>query len=87
MENTKHPERQPILFTRRQDKIQKTKRETKELGMETHPREGVMKWKFPNIRKPSNQRVCGSFGILEGNTNWRGKKKQNLTEYAPNRNS
>ena len=33
-----------------------TKGETKELGMETHPGEGVMKEeKFPNSRKPSHQ--------------------------------
>ena len=70
MENTKHPERQPILFTRRQDKIQKTKRETKELGTETRPREGVVKEeKFPNTRKPSHQRVCGEFWNLRGKHN------------------
>ena len=43
--------------------------------MKTRPREGVMKCKFPNTRKPSHQRVCGSFGISEGNTNWREKNK------------
>ena len=47
-EDTKHPEMQPILFERRWDKIQKTKRETKELGTETHPGEGVVEEKFPN---------------------------------------
>ena len=75
VENTRHPERQPILFERRYYKIQKTKRETKELGMETRPREAVVKGKFPNTRKPSHQRVCGTFGISEGNITWREKKK------------
>ena len=44
------------------------KRETKELGMETHPGEEVMKEeKFPNTRKFSHRWVCGEFGNLEGN--------------------
>jgi len=43
-------------------KIYKTKRETKELGMETHPGERVMEEeKFPNTRKPSHWQVCGEF--------------------------
>ena len=47
------------------------KRETKEVGMETHPRKGVLKEeKFPDTRKPSHQRVCGEFGISEGNVTW-----------------
>ena len=62
MEDTRHPERQYIVFKRRQDKIKKIKRETKELGMESHPREGVVKEeKCPNTRKPSHQWVCGEF--------------------------
>ena len=32
--------------------------------------------KFPNSRKPSHRRVCGSFGISEGNITRR-KTKQN----------
>ena len=62
-EDTKHPEMQPILFERRWDKIQKTKRETKELGTETHLGEGVVnEEKFPNTRKPS---PAGLWGDLE----------------------
>ena len=51
-----------------------TKRETKELGMETRPEEGVMKEKFPNTRKPSHQWVCGEFWNLRGQHNQEGKK-------------
>ena len=33
--------------------------------MEIHPRKRVLKEeKFPNTRKPSNQRVCGEFWDL-----------------------
>ena len=40
----------------------RTKRETKELGTETHPGEGVVKEeKLPNSRKPSHQWVCREF--------------------------
>ena len=36
--------------------------------METCPGEGVVKEeKFPNTRKPSHPRVCGSFGVSESN--------------------
>ena len=49
-EDTRHPERQPILFKRRQDEIEKIKRETKELGTKTHPGEGVVKKKFSNTK-------------------------------------
>ena len=38
----KHPEKQPIVFQGRQDKILKIKRETKELGTETRPGKGVL---------------------------------------------
>ena len=62
-EDTRHPERQPILFQRRWDKILKIKRETKELGTETCHAEGVMKEeKFPNSRKTLTGRFMGSFG-------------------------
>ena len=64
-----------------------TKRETKELGMETCPREGVMKEKFPNSRKLSHWRACGEFWNLRGQHNKEKKKKKKPTEYAPNRNS
>jgi len=50
------------------------KRETKELRMETHPREGVVKeGKFPSTRKPSHQQVSGE-GISEGNITRRKNK-------------
>ena len=50
------------------------KRETKELGMETHPGEGVIKEeKFPNTRKPSHRQVCGEFWDLRGQHNWEEK--------------
>ena len=54
---------------------QKIKRETKQLGMETHPGEGVMK-KFPNTRKPSHRQFCGELWNLRGQHNQEGKKKQ-----------
>ena len=67
------------------------KREAKELGMETSPREGVVKdEKFLNTRKPSHQRVCGEFWNLRGQHNWeklkKKKTKQNKTptEDVPN---
>ena len=44
--------------------------------METQPREGVVKEKFPNIRKPSHQQFCGGWGrggISEGNITRRKK--------------
>ena len=56
------------------DKIQKQKRETKEVGMEIHPRKGVLKEeKFPNTRKHSHQQVCGEFWNLRGQHNWEEK--------------
>ena len=53
-----------------------TKRETKELGMETCPREGVMKEKFPNSRKLSHWKACGEFWNLRGQHNKEKKKKK-----------
>ena len=54
------------------------KRETKELGMETHPREGVMKEeKFPNTRKPAHQQDFGEFWNFRGQHNQERKKKKN----------
>ena len=41
--------------------------------METHPREGVVKEKFPNTRKPSHRQVCGEFWDLRGQHNWEEK--------------
>ena len=42
-EDIRHPEKQPIVFDRRSEKIQKTKRETKNVGTELHPGKGVLK--------------------------------------------
>ena len=44
----------------------KRQKETKDLGMETLPGEGVMKEKFPHSRKPSHRHVCGEFWNLRG---------------------
>ena len=67
----------------------KYKRETKELGMETHPGKGVLKEKFPNTRKPSHRQVCGEFWNLIGWHNWEEKinKERKPTDYMPNGNS
>ena len=55
----------------------KDKKRDKELGMETHPREGVLKEeKFPNTRKPSHWQVCGEFWNLRGQHNQEGKKNE-----------
>ena len=53
------------------------KRETKELGMETHPGEEVVKEKFPNTRNPLTGGSVGSFGISEGNITRRKNKQTN----------
>ena len=46
----------------------------KELWMETHPGEGVLKEeKFLNTRKPSHQCVCREFWNLRGQHNQEGK--------------
>ena len=69
-EYIRHPERHPIVFERRWDKILKIKRETKELEMETQSGEGVVKEKkFPKSRKPSHRQVCGDFCNLRGQHN------------------
>ena len=47
----------------------KRKRQTKELRMETHPGEGVMKEKLPNSRKPCHRWVYGKFWNLRGQHN------------------
>ena len=48
----------------------KDKKRDKRVGMETHPREGVVKEeKFPNTRKPSHRRVCSDFWNLRGQHN------------------
>ena len=64
------------------------KRETKELGTETHPGEGVVKVNFPSTRKPSHRQVFEEFWNLRGKHNLEGKKikikKIKPTEYMPN---
>ena len=58
----------------------KMKRETKDLGVETHPGEGVVKEeKFPNSKKSSHQRVCGEFWNLRGQHNREKLKKKKNT--------
>ena len=48
-----------IRHLRRWEKIEKIKKETKEVGTELHPGKGVLKReKFPNTRKHSHCRVC-----------------------------
>ena len=54
------------------------KREAKELGMETSPREGVMEEKFPNSRKPSDWLVCGEFWNLRRQHNWEKTNKHRI---------
>ena len=79
-EKTRSPERQPILFERRRDKIYKTKRETKELGTETCLGEGIVKEeKFPHSRKPSHRWVCGEFWNLRRQRNWEREEKKKET--------
>ena len=65
-EDTRHPERQLNCLQKEVGQNIEDK-ETKELGTEIRPGEGVIKEKFPNTRKPYNWQVCGSFGISEGN--------------------
>ena len=50
--------------------------ETKDLGMEIHPGEGVVDEKFPHNRKPSHKCVSGELGNLRGQKNWGGKNPQ-----------
>ena len=50
--------------------MKKIKREIEELGMQTGPREGVIKEeKFPNTRKSTHWQVCGEFWNLRGQHN------------------
>ena len=63
---------------------QKRKTVTKDLGMETQPREGVVKEKkFPHSMKPSHRLVYGEFWSLRGQHNQE-RKKRKPTEYTPN---
>ena len=58
----------------------KTKTETKDLGTETHPWEGVVKEeKPPHGRKPSHRWVCGELWDLRGQYNREGKKNPQNT--------
>ena len=58
----------------------KDKRDTKELGTETCPREGVMKeGKFPKSRKLSHQWACGEFWNLRGQHSQEKKRKKKKT--------
>ena len=62
-------------------RTKKKKTETKDLGMETHPRDGVMKEEeFPHNRKLSNRRVCGELWNLREQHNW--EKERNNTEHT-----
>ena len=45
--------------------------------METHPKKGVLKEKFPNTRKHSHQWVCGEF--------WDLGRQHNLEEKSMNK--
>ena len=59
-EDIRHPEKQPIVFERREEKIEKIKRETKEVGTGLCPERGVLKrGKFPSTRRHSHCQVCG----------------------------
>ena len=59
----------------------------KNLGTETHLREGVVKEeKFPYSRKPSHRCVCQKFGTSKGTITKRKEKKKKPTEYVPNHN-
>ena len=60
-------------------KYKKTKKETKELGTETCPGEGIVKM-FPHNRKPSHRQVCGEFWNLRGQHN---QEKNKQTNWKP----
>ena len=45
--------------------------------METHPREVIVKEKFPNTRKPAHQQDFGEFWNFRGQHNQERKKKKN----------
>ena len=63
-EDIRHPERQPIVFERRWDKIYKRKRETNEVGTEICPGTGVLKEeKFRNTGETLS--LAGQWGGLE----------------------
>ena len=86
-EDTSIQKGSPFSLKGGRTKYKRQKKETEELGIETCPREGVMKEKFPNSRKPSHQWVCGEFWNLRGQHNQEKRKKKKTTEYVPNHNS
>jgi len=54
-EDIRHPEKQLKSSKGGRKKYKRQKKETKEGGMELHPRKGVLKReKFTNTRKPSH---------------------------------
>ena len=67
-EDIRHPEKQPIVFERRQEKKKKIKRETKDVGMEIRPRKGLKKER--SFQTPGNTLTgdsVASLGNTEGN--------------------
>ena len=69
-EDIRHPESSPVSLKGGRKKY-KTKKETKEVGMELCPRKGVLKREtFPNTRKHFHCRVCGEPWNLRGQHNW-----------------
>ena len=73
-EDIRHPERQPIVFKRREEKnIWKIKRETKEEGTEIHPWKRVLKKrkvsKHQETLLPAREILCGEPWNLRGQHN------------------
>ena len=64
-EDSRHPERKPILFKKKVGQDIKDKKRDKELGTVTHPVKGLVK-KFPNSRRPSHSWVFGESWNLRG---------------------
>ena len=73
-EDIKHPEKQPIVFERRQKKIEKTKRATKEVGMEFCPWKGVLKREVSKHQETLIAESMASLGTTEGNITVRKNK-------------
>ena len=73
-EDIRHPEKQPNVFERREEKISKTKRETKEVGTELHPRKGVLKRSFQTPGNTLTAKSVVSLGTTEGNITRRKNK-------------
>ena len=63
-------------------KYKRKKRETRELGMETHPGEGVVtEENFPNSRKLCHRQVCGELWNLRGKHNQEENKETNQSTH------